>query len=52
VFVDVLLGGALAPDHFPSDEILIRDHDAESRVRLRDALHLFESLAHVEKVLE
>jgi hypothetical protein len=52
VFIDVLLRGALVAQHLPSDEVLIRDHDTQARIRLRHALHLLESLAHVEKVLE
>jgi len=52
MFVDVLLGRALMAHHLPADEILIRHHDAEPAARLGDALHLFEPLAHVQKMLE
>src|SRR5260221_7174005 len=52
MFVDVLLGGALVSQHFPTDEVLVRHHDAEARVKLRDAEHLLDALAHVEEVFQ
>ena len=52
IFVDVLLCGALAADHLPANEILVRHHDAEARVWFGDALHFFKPPPHVEEVLE
>src|SRR6267142_307243 len=39
-------------EHLPADEFFVGDHDAEACVRLRDPLHLLESLTHIEKMLE
>src|SRR5258706_12189652 len=52
VLVDVPLRRALVTKHFPADEILVGHHDAEARPGSRDALHFFQSLPHVQKVLE
>jgi len=52
MFVDVLLGRTLVAEHLPADEVLIRNHDTEASIRLRDALHLLEPATHVEKVLQ
>ena len=52
MFVDVLLRGALMPEQSPSNEILIRDHDAQACAGRGDPQHLPQAPAHVEEMFE
>jgi len=52
MLVDVLLRGPLVSQHLPSDEVLVRHHDAEAGARFPDAQHLLDAAPHVEEVLE